>query len=247
MIYLVRLDDASPTMDRAKWGMVLNILDRYGVKPLIGVIPNCKDPKMSYMVPEDEVSFWDRVREWQSSEYTLALHGYDHCYISPSGGINPINPRSEFAGIPLDEQRRKLREGYRIMNEQGVSPSWFFAPSHTYDENTLIALKEETDIRMISDTVALRPYSENGFTFYPLQSGHFFTPPLNGVWTFCFHPSTMSDDAIDSMERFIIKYQDHFGRFGDDSIPVQERKSWLDKLLSKAYFSFRKCRKKFKF
>jgi len=43
--YLIRLDDACSTMDSAKWQRVETILDCYGVRPLVGVIPDNNDPK----------------------------------------------------------------------------------------------------------------------------------------------------------------------------------------------------------
>ena len=44
--YLIRLDDACPTMDSVKWEKMLNILDRYEVKPMVGIIPHNEDPKL---------------------------------------------------------------------------------------------------------------------------------------------------------------------------------------------------------
>lgn len=243
MRYLIRLDDACPTMDKTKWKKIISILELYRIRPLIGVIPNCKDPNMNYTENETEGSFWRQVREWQDKNFTIALHGYDHCYISQSGGINPINSKSEFAGVPIEIQKNKLKMGYDIMKGHGIIPEWFFAPSHTYDKNTLIALQETTDIRNISDTIALKPYKRDGFTYYPVQSGHFFTPWLNGIWTFCFHPSMMSEKHILEMELFIEKNQKKFCSFDSPDIHVQKKKSGVDTLLSYAYFSFRKIKK----
>jgi len=43
--YLVRLDDACPYLDKKKWQRMEDILDKYGVKPLVGIIPANADPK----------------------------------------------------------------------------------------------------------------------------------------------------------------------------------------------------------
>lgn len=40
---LVRFDDICPTMDFANFNEAVNLMDKYGIKPLIGVIPECKD------------------------------------------------------------------------------------------------------------------------------------------------------------------------------------------------------------
>ena len=38
--YILRLDDASDYMDVKKWQRMEELLDRYGIKPLVGVIPD---------------------------------------------------------------------------------------------------------------------------------------------------------------------------------------------------------------
>ena len=41
--YIVRLDDACPTMDKQKWSKVEDILDQGKVKPIVAVIPKNKE------------------------------------------------------------------------------------------------------------------------------------------------------------------------------------------------------------
>ena len=40
------------------------------------------------------------------------MHGYNHVYHAERGGMNPVNRRSEFAGEPLEVQRRKYQKGF---------------------------------------------------------------------------------------------------------------------------------------
>lgn len=142
------------------------------------------------------VIFWVTVKTWERKGWTIALHGYDHCFISDKGlmGLNPIWARSEFAGISLEEQREKIRKGIEKFRSEGVLPQYFFAPAHTFDKNTLKALKEESDIRKISDTIALKPYKKDGFIFIPQVGGHCSEKRIPGLWTFCLHPSKMDGD-----------------------------------------------------
>lgn len=44
--YLIRLDDACPTFSLAKWQRFFNLFDKYGIKPIIAVIPDCKDKSL---------------------------------------------------------------------------------------------------------------------------------------------------------------------------------------------------------
>ena len=148
--YLLRLDDASDYMDVEKWQRMENLLDKYGIKPLVGIIPDNKDASLIYNYKQD-LEFWNKAKNWKNKGWELALHGCYHKYTTKEGGINPVNKRSEFAGVSLDEQRKMIRHGIDILKQYGIVTNVFFAPSHTFDKNTLIALKEESNIRIISD------------------------------------------------------------------------------------------------
>lgn len=39
--------------------------------------------------------------------WIIALHGYEHVFETTSGGINPVNNKSEFAGVNLEKQKKK--------------------------------------------------------------------------------------------------------------------------------------------
>lgn len=199
--YLVRLDDACAQMDKFRWQRIEDILDQYGIQPMVGIIPHNEDPMTC--VNTVDTNFATKALNWQKKGWAIALHGYNHVCTTATGGINPVHQRSEFAGLSLAEQKDKISIGYRNLIEQGVVPKYFFAPSHTYDENTLKALEEETPIRIISDTIALRPYKQGAFTIIPCQMGRFRIPPLGGFWTFCFHPNGMDNAAFKAFEYFI--------------------------------------------
>ncbi len=242
--YLIRLDDACPTMDKTKWQGVEDILDRYGIKPMVGVIPNNENPHE--MIHEPDVHFWEKVRSWQEKGWAIAMHGYNHCYTSESGlnGLNPMWKRSEFAGLPLEQQREKIRLGVSIMRANGVNPQYFFAPSHTFDNNTLIALYEESDIRVISDTIARQPYKYKEFLIIPQIGGHCTKIRIPGIWTFCLHPNTMSESGFNQLDAFLSKEFRNFISFNDlkDST-FQRGKDWFSCMMSLTYFILRKLRR----
>lgn len=240
--YLIRLDDACPTMDGVKWQRMFDILDRYGVRPMVGIIPHNEDPKQEIDAPD--VEFWNKAKLWHQKGYAIALHGYNHCYISDEGlkGLNPLWARSEFAGVPYDVQKQKIRDGFEILSSHGVKPKYFFAPSHTFDENTLKALKECTNIRIISDTIAIKPYKKGDFVFLPQLGGHCTEMKINGIWTFCLHPSTMRDANFEATERFLKVHKDDFVGFDDLEFEDLRRKDIFDCLLSWAYFTQRKLK-----
>ena len=233
--YIIRLDDAAEKMDTAKWLKMEELLDKYSIRPLVGIIPNCEDSEMD-KYPHDS-DFWTTVDRWVSKGWVIAMHGYNHVYGTDCGGINPVNRRSEFAGEPLDVQRSKIRKGVETLESHGISPKVFFAPSHTFDENTLSALQTESDIRIISDTVASDVYSKDGFTFVPLQTGRARKLPFKTV-TCCYHPNMMNDASFEQLELFIKQYGHCFTDF--PTTLSNRRRNLIDKLASRLYFARRK-------
>ena len=240
--YLIRLDDACSFMDIKKWQRMEDILDRYSVKPLVGIIPANADPKT--MIESENPMFWDKLRLWEKKGWQVALHGYDHVCTSDGGlrGLNPFWKRSEYAGLPLEKQKEKIRKGMEILGKQGFKPKYFFAPSHTFDENTLQALKEETDIRIISDTIAFYPYQKGEFVFIPQISGHCVKMPVPGIYTFCFHPNTMKEEEFNKLELFLESYKNQFIGFNDIDIANIKDMGIMSKVLRSFFFAYRKIR-----
>lgn len=55
--YCLRLDDACPQMNTEKWARIERILDKYKVRPIVGVIPENRDP--DFVAVADE-NFWKK-------------------------------------------------------------------------------------------------------------------------------------------------------------------------------------------
>ena len=235
-MYLIRLDDASDHMNIKNWDRIERLLDAYGIKPLVGVIPLNRDPMLLEFA--EDPGFWEKAKAWQEKGWRIALHGYEHLYTSDCAGINPVHNRSEFAGVPLAEQRAKIREGLQILQGHGLKPDVFFAPSHTFDNNTMEALRLESEIRTISDTVADDVYCRNGFTFIPQQSGRVRKLPFR-VSTICLHPNFATDAEFLKMESF---FRENTGAFLSprEIHQTTRKRSLLDFLYEKAYFLRRK-------
>lgn len=240
--YLIRLDDACPYMNRVKWKQMEDMLDKFGIRPLVGIIPANADPKT--MIEPEDFKFWDKAHLWENKGWSIALHGYDHVCISQGGmkGLNPFWKRSEFSGLPLEQQREKIRKGYDVLKENGFYPKYFFSPSHTFDTNTLQALKEETPIRIISDMVSLKPYKVDDFLIIPQFSGHCVDLAFSGIYTFCFHPNSMNDEQFQQLESFLIKNKELFISY--DGIKKEEygRMRLNDKLFRWLFFTYRRIK-----
>lgn len=237
-MYLLRLDDASEFMDLDKWKRVESLLDKYNIKPIYGIIPYNQDPELlNYKEVRD---FWSIVKLWQNKGWTPALHGYTHVFETECGGMNPVNTKSEFAGLEFTKQRDKIKKGFAILKSYNIEPHIFFAPAHTFDENTLKALKIETPIRIINDTIANNFYYKNSFFFIPQQSGRVRILPFKIV-TFCYHPNVMTDSDFEKLDKFLAKKYAKFKRF-EDLMFFERNESFLDLTVRNIYFFVRRIR-----
>jgi predicted deacetylase len=198
--YLVRLDDIAPNMNWEAYIRVKRLFDAFGVRPLIGVIPDNRDPELTVLHPY-RADFWDEIREVQSRGWEIAMHGYQHVYDSFGTDLLGVRARSEFAGHDLDTQIEKLKEAKAIFDREKVKVDVFFAPSHTFDENTIHALKV-IGITSISDGYCLFPFNAHGILFVPQLVGRPAAFPF-GVYTSCHHLNHLSETDFSKLEKFV--------------------------------------------
>ena len=242
-MYLLRLDDASEHWNRENWIRMHDLCQKHNIKPIMSIIPHNENVQL-LRFPNDS-AYQNTISEWISNDgWTPALHGYNHVYIKNDGGVNPVNSCSEFAGVELDTQKEKIRDGINILAEMSIFPKIFVAPAHTFDKNTLIALEEVSNIRIISDTIAMDIYFISPFYFIPQQSGNARKLRLPLV-TLCYHPNNMNNYTFKELEAFMKEFQMEFTSF--DRIEFMERPLNMgDKFLRWLYFQKRKLKYKVK-
>lgn len=209
--YLIRLDDLCPTNNLQKWERFFQLFDQYHIKPIIAVIPDNKDPKL-LACGNFNTGYWQLVRGLRHKGYIIGMHGFEHLYQTNNSGMFKMNKRSEFAGLPYHLQEQKIRAAIEIFNREGITPDVFIAPAHTFDYNTLLAIKNCTNIKVISDGVLTTPYLKYGFKWVPVQLSEAVLR-TNSTWTFNFHPETCSDEVFHQLQTFIKKYHTYFVSF----------------------------------
>lgn len=197
---LVRLDDACPWHDRSRWQKIEYLLDKYNIKPLVAVIPDCQDPDLTCF-PHDD-NFWERARAWQAKGWAIALHGSTHVFETTKSGIVPLNKYSEFAGVEKERQRQKIVLGTQILAGHQLNVSAWVAPAHSFDASTLEVLRNETPIRLVSDGLSHRAFRRFGFVWVPQQ---LWRPRQlkSGLWTLCLHPNEMLDNDFERLDEFL--------------------------------------------
>lgn len=198
--YFFRVDDVHDRMDWSKFERVVKIFDEYKIKAIIGVIPdNCDE---TIVVDQRQANFWQKIRELSEKGWVLALHGFRHMYENKNAGLLKINNKSEFAGISPDEQKKRMETGILKLQEMvGVTPRWWMAPAHSFDDNTCVVLRD-LGFTHITDGVGIFPFYRYGLIWLPQQMWRPRKKPF-GYWTICLHTNTMSENDFLVIETFV--------------------------------------------
>jgi len=228
----VRLDDITPDMDWERFFKFKALLDRYQVKPLIGVVPDNQDPNLAHEQKQGEKSrapgdFWAYIRGLKEQGWVIAMHGCHHVYATDKGGIFPLNNFSEFAGLPLGRQRELLMEGKKLLAKKGIETGLFMAPAHSYDKNTLKALKE-TGFQGLTDGFGAFPYRFMGLDFYPISFmlGRTFQKK-KGYSTMVVHTGTVSHEDLKRYEGYFRRPDVSWISFGEYLCLPKKRRGFL--------------------
>ena len=240
--YLIRFDDLCPTMDWQAWEGIEVILNELGIKPILAVVPDNQDEKLVISKPRPD--FWDKVRGWQKAGWTVCLHGYQHKMVNESLGMLGISRGSEFAGLSYEEQRRKISSGLEIFRREGVRASAWVAPRHSFDETTLMVLRE-FNVSTVSDGFSVFPFrDENGTLWIPQQFWRLRPVPF-GVWTVCVHPNRWKKRDLDAFAGDIKRFRDQITHFDEVVDEFADRvKSWSDAGFSRLLFAAFQAKKK---
>jgi len=197
--YLLRFDDLCPTMDRERWERFVPLLERYGIRPILAVVPENCDPELR-AAPED-AGFWEEMRSWQARGAAIGLHGYRHLCMGEGRSLVPLDRQTEFAGAPAAIQREWIGAGQRVLREHGLEPRVWVAPRHGTDRETVKALLE-AGIGVISDGLGRKPVRWHGAVWIPQQ---LWGPAekTDGLWTICLHANTVTEAGTAELERFL--------------------------------------------
>ncbi len=188
--YLIRFDDVTPGMAWTRFQPFEDLARELRLPYLLGVVPDCRDVKL--MVEPSRPDFWSWVRRMKGQGATIAQHGYMHLYETDHCGLLGLGRKSEFAGLPYEVQYERLARGKDILQGEGVWDGVFMAPSHSFDADTVRALKS-LGFRALTDGFGFFPYEIAGMKAVP----QLFARPFGfglGVETVCIHANTLTEE-----------------------------------------------------
>lgn len=208
--YFFRIDDVAPNMNWDSFNLTAGVFRQNNIKPLIAVIPDVRDPKLlDYPI---NPNFWQLITELKNLGWIIGQHGYQHISMG-GGGVLKIHKSGEFADLDSENQERMIRAGRKIMEEKDLATDIFVAPRHSFDRETLRALRKN-NFQFISDGIALWPFKKLGLVWLP----QILWRPRKGMFglvTVALHTNTMSRDDIANIEKFIEKNRNKIGDFSE--------------------------------
>ena len=227
---LIRLDDIAENMNWDLMDRSEKLFKKYSIKPVLGVIPNNDDK--SLMIYPRKKDFWDRVRKWRDKGWEIAMHGYSHVYDKNSKKDDYFNygGGSEFFGHTLENQSIKIKNGLKKFDEENIKIRTFFAPNHTYDKNTFLALKD-AGIKEIIDGYGLFPYEENDIKFIPQLFHKVICLPF-GIQSTQIHLNYWKNKDFDKFEKFVQKNADKVISY--DEALIKTRNDFFSNVLKQA-------------
>ncbi|WP_420236318.1 lipid II flippase MurJ [Telmatobacter bradus] len=204
--YLLRLDDLCPTMKRERWQRFEQLIEAFGLQPILAVVPDNQDPDLE--CDSADPDFWPKMRTLEARGASIALHGLRHLPVGHGGGLLPLHQQTEFAGVEAETQFYWVGEGLHLLREHGLNPRLWVAPRHGSDQATLAALRAH-GIEVVSDGFSQTPYRRMGLIWLPQQ---LWEPVVKqeGVWTICMHPNTATDAQMERLQSFV---QEHAAQF----------------------------------
>ncbi len=241
--FLLRFDDLCPTMARACWQRFLPIIEEFGLRPILAVVPDNRDSGL--IIDAQDPEFWEKMRAMEAAGAIIGLHGLHHLCASQGRSLLPFHRTSEFAGVPEATQSAWIRAGVKILRDRGLPPRSWVAPRHGFDRATLRALRRE-GIALVSDGLARIPFTRGGLTWIPQQLWA-PTEKKRGVWTILLHSNTASEEQLRQLESFV---RGHAAQFTSvDQVMAQLRPTWLmpiERLVEESQLLRLRCRRSVK-
>ena len=217
------------------------LFDKYNIKPVMGVIPNNQDPILKSFPKRD--NFWKVVKNWQQKGWEISMHGYNHLYKQKTFKKDYFKQggKSEFFGETLNIQLDKIIRGLEIFKKNHIHIRSFFAPNHTYDENTFIALKK-SGINEVIDGYGLKPYIQNEIKFIPQLFFKLFFLPF-GLQTTQIHLNDMNENDFNLLENLVEKKNQNIINYDYALSLLSDNK--IDKLINKLTYLILMLKRKF--
>ena len=145
--------------------------------------------------------------------WEISMHGLNHVYDNDTKFKDYFNygGKSEFFGHEYSHQFNKIKLGKEKLYNEGIKVKSFFAPNHTYDDNTFKAL-HENNIKIVIDGYGLFPYKAYELIFVPQLFHRELMLPF-GIQSTQIHLNYWNDEYYNNFKIFIQNYHNKIKDF----------------------------------
>ena len=238
---IIRFDDIAENMNWKTFNIIEKTLNELNIKPVLGVIPLNKDPEL-LMYEEIQENFWDKIRKWNKNGWEIAMHGTYHLYdkiVKKNYDYLNHGGNTEFCSHSLDAQNNKIKIGIDKFKSENISIRCFFAPNHTFDMNTLIAL-QNSGIKQVLDGYGIMPYEENNITFIPQLFYKNYVLPF-GIQTLQIHTNYFNNLDLKKFINFLILNKNKIINYDNVLLKINNNKIYkILRTVSKKALNFKR-------
>ena len=195
----VRFDDICPTMEKYRFKKVVDLLKKYNVVGLLGIVPFNKDTDL--ICGDEDQDFWDDMIKLQSEGWVIGLHGVEHKLTNYGKSYVSNRMDSEFAGVSYENQLKNITRGILELHRRGLEPEVFFAPAHSFDLNTIKAVGS-AGIKIISDGRSHYSYEYRNIKFVPCRVYGLPRKP-RGYVTIALHTNQIDEKKFEELSLFL--------------------------------------------
>ena len=162
---LIRIDDIAENMNWKLMDKSEKLFDKYKIKPLLGIIPENKDPELR--THPHNFEFWKRVKTWRDKGWEISMHGYTHVYSQRTKKKDYFNygGQSEFFGLSYNSQIDRIKLGIKKFKDNGINVRSFCSKSYIRHQH--IQSLNDAGIKIVIDGYGLFPFYKFNLFFVP--------------------------------------------------------------------------------
>lgn len=211
-----RIDDVTERMDWESFDKFMSLMEEFRLKPLLGVVPFCRDTQLNQWELRED--FWPYIVRLQKEGFCIAQHGDNHIYLEGTReSLFPANTYSAYSGLSYEDQYEKLKKGKEALEACGIVTDIFMAPAHSYDRNTLKALKN-LGFHHMTDGCQKTPYELEGLIFHPIALSirriQYYVRKYASV-TVVVHTNQISERTMGQYRGICERYLEHLCSYGE--------------------------------
>lgn len=212
--YILRIDDICPGTDKNVLRRILDISNKFGISPLLGIIPANEDENIKAQADKTFRDFEDLVNFLKKYNFDIAQHGVTHKLDPGELSSSRIHNYGELLGATQSEAENSLLGGKNILRSHFCKDVDTYMPPAHYLTTSIKSALIATNFRYVTDGFGAHPRKDkSGLSFIPQQLWRPRLMPMPGIFTICVHPNELTAVELEKLISFLAKNEARFISF----------------------------------